>query len=69
MWTIQFSERRSLRCLAEDAPVDPGAPGFELAARLSRALVVRGIVSSSYIAFDDPFSFVKHFAVAKQDGA
>ncbi len=46
MWQIEFTSDKFLPYLPEDAQVNPGAYGFELAHWLSLGLIKRGITTS-----------------------
>jgi hypothetical protein len=52
MWAIEFSSDKFRPFLPEDAQVNPGAYGFELAAWLSRALAEKGVLTSYPISED-----------------
>jgi hypothetical protein len=52
MWRIEFSSADFLPYLPEEAQVNPGVYGFELAYWLSQALVKSGVVTSYPISED-----------------
>jgi len=52
MWAIEFSSDRFRPYLPEDAQVNPGVYGFELAAWLSQALMKTGLATSYPISED-----------------
>ena len=52
MWRIEFTSSDFLPYLPEDAQVNPGVYGFELAHWLSRALAERGVITSYPVGED-----------------
>lgn len=52
MWAIEFSSDRFRPYLPEDAQVNPGVYGFELAAWLSQALMRSGLATSYPVSED-----------------
>jgi hypothetical protein len=66
MWAVEFSSDRFPPYLPEDAQVNPGVYGFELATWLSQALMRNG-VSTSYPISEDWGWFIEYISEAEEE--
>jgi hypothetical protein len=66
MWAVEFTSDRFRPYLPEDAQVNPGVYGFELATWLSRALAEKGVVTS-YPNYEDWGWFIEYISSADEE--
>jgi hypothetical protein len=66
MWSVEFTSDKFRPYLPEDAQVNPGVYGFELATWLSRALAGKG-VATSYPNYEDWGWFIEYISNADEE--
>lgn len=66
MWAVEFTSDKFHPYLPEDAQVNPGVYGFELATWLSRALAGKGVVTS-YPNYEDWGWFIEYISDADEE--